>query len=625
MKTRELIKREIAAVLMAAVADEATQDDLEKLNQILSDQPDMVDFVVDLMSQEAWLSWYTARSRNGEIRTDLLENIAQVVESSSEKSFGCNAGRARDGEFAATLSELSRSELRIGQPWYLKLVGGSSRFAGGLAAVLLIAIGALIGSSFAKWHGIDGVDSDNFGRAENLSMTPDSYVARYVHGTACLWNQKINAALTTDDALRTGESLSLLEGLAELKLDWNGGSAALRIEGPAGLVLTAERGASLSHGRFTADIEASDGQFSLNTPNGLIEVTGTGSLGVAISGGNVELHVFKGTAAFVGPWTRGITALEPVEVNAGDAIRIAFDIEGRVRIDKDTASVSSFASKVSMGSDHLAVSPAYVQEVISAGPLAYWRFEDSNPKTVANEMGDNYHAMLTGEGERVRQGGNTSLELGAGLSDQALQSYVFCDEPLEADFSEGYTLETWVKPSHYHWGSLVGFLGDPEQPGWRVPHGLLLEIGGPRSSDSEIEHPGRVRYLHRNPPGGDFKSGTSCFSEDVYELRKWQHIAAVKSNTQLCLYINGSIVAQVDDATTLSPGLKVIIGQLDREQFYRKFIGQIDEFAIYARPLSEEEVVRHHKLVRPSWQTPAPVRKLDATTPADADEATDSI
>ena len=223
----------------------------------------------------------------------------------------------------------------------------------------------------------------------------------------------------------------------------------------------------------------------------------------------------------------GITAIDPVEVQAGNAIRIAADVDGRVRIDKDTASVNSFASKLSMGSDHLVVSPEYVQEVVAAKPLVYWRFEDSDPSKVANEMGDKYHASLVGEAERVRQGGNTSLELGAGLSDQALRSYVYCESPLEDDFSGGYTLETWFKPSHYHWGSLVGFLGDPEQPGWRAPHGLLLEIGGPRLSDSEIEHPGRVRYLHRNPPGGDFNSGTSCFSEDVYDLRKWQRIAVL--------------------------------------------------------------------------------------------------
>jgi hypothetical protein len=616
MKAREQVEREVAAILMAAVADEASQDDLEKLNSILTAQPDLAEFVVDLMSQESWLSWYSARSRNGEIRSELLEQIAQVVQSSTETP--CCAASITSPTPAAP------RPLHVRSRW-LGLLTRSSRLAASLAAMLLVAIGVLLGLSFAKWRDFGGLISRDFAEMDSPSAFPENYRARYVHGTACLWNQEVNAALSMDDALRTGESLSLLEGLAELQLDWNGGSAALRIEGPAGLVLTAERGASLSHGRFTADIDAAEGRFRFNTANGLIEVTGSASLGVAVMGSDVELHVFKGTAEFVGPWTRADTALDPVEVNAGEAIRIASDMEGRMRIDSDTASLSSFVSKVSMGSDHLTISPEYVRQIVDAGPLVYWRFEDDDPARIANEMGDKYQAVLAGEAERVRQGGNTSLELGGGLTDLALQSYVYCDTPLEADFSQGYTLETWVKPSHYHWGSVIGFLGDPEQPGWRVPHGLLLEIGGPRSSDTEIEHPGRVRYLHRNPPGGDFNSGTSCFSKDAYELRKWQHVVAVKSIDQMHLYINGQLVAEGSDGSTLAPGLKIIIGQLDREQFYRKFIGQIDELAVYPRPLSQEEVAEHYKTVRPSWQPTLPKAGLKATVSRRSSAKGDSI
>ena len=208
---------------------------------------------------------------------------------------------------------------------------------------------------------------------------------------------------------------------------------------------------------------------------------------------------------------------------------------------------------------------------------------------------------LTGEAEWDSQAGNTSLELGAGLSELALQSYLFCDEPLSDGFDSGYTIEFWLKPSHYHWGSVVGLLGEPQQTGLRSPHGLLIEIGGPRTTASEIEHPGRVRFLHRNPPGDDVNSGTSIFSQNVYELRKWQHVAAVKTATHLQLYANGSLVAETGDESSLPPGMRIIIGQLDREQFYRKFVGQIDEFAVYPRPLSEAEVRQHYQLIRPRW------------------------
>jgi hypothetical protein len=585
-------EREIARIVMAATADEAAESELRTLNELLATQPEIANLVVELMSQEAWLNWHSTVARSGEIRGELLEHITNVVRFAEEPLDETEA-----------IKLLSTSSCQISEPLNSRPASrfffNNYRAVSALAASLLLAVGVLLGLLISKATN----NADSLGTlADNTVQTPleSNYVARFVHGTACLWNQETNVPVTSD-ALRTGESLSLLEGLAELQLDWDTGGAALRIEGPAGLVLTAERGASLSHGRFTADIEALGSQFSLSTPNGLIEVSGDTSLGVAISGSDVELHVFKGSARFVGPWTRSIAESSPVTIAAGEAIRIGADKDGRTQVERDVASPSSFASKVSMGSDHLAVSPEYVQTIVAGKPLVYWRFEDAEADRVANEMGPRYTGHLQGEADRVRQIGNTSLELGAGLTELALQSFIYTDDALEGDFPKGYAVEAWFKPSHYHWGSVISFLGDPAQPGWQAPHGLIIEIGGPRLSASEIEHPGKLRYVHRNPPGSDFASGTSLFSGEVYELRRWQHIVAVKSDSEMRLYNNGVLVASGNDSTGLAPGMKIVLGQLDRAQFYRKFIGQIDEFAVYPRPLSEEEVKGHFQLLRPSW------------------------
>lgn len=585
-------EREIARIVMAATADDATERELQELNDLLAAQPKLADFVVDLMSQEAWLNWHSTVARSGEIRSELLEQITNVVRSTEEPL-----------DETETIKLLSTASCQVPESKPSRPAARFSlnnyRAVSALAASLLLAVGILLGLLISRaTNNANSIAA----LAENTVTAPtqSNYVARFVHGTACLWNQETNVPVTSN-MLRTGESLSLLEGLAELQLDWDNGGAALRIEGPAGLVLTAERGASLSHGRFTADVEALGSNFSLSTPNGLIEVSGDTSLGVAISGSDVELHVFKGSARFIGPWSRSIEDTTPETISAGEAIHIGADKDGRTQVDRSEASPSSFASKVSMGSDHLTVNPEYVRTVVAGQPLVYWRFEDIEADKVANEMGPRYTGHLQGEADRVRQMGNTSLELGAGLSEVALQSFIYTDDALEGDFSKGYTVEAWFKPSHYHWGSLISFLGDPAQPGWQAPHGLIIEIGGPRLSASEIEHPGKLRYLHRNPPGSDFASGTSLFSEEVYKLRKWQHIVAVKSDNEMRLYNNGELVASGNDTTGLAPGMKIVLGQLDRAQFYRKFIGQIDEFAVYPRPLSEEEVKGHFQLIRPTW------------------------
>lgn len=588
---------QVAEIVIAAVADEATDEQLQQLNTLISEEPGLADFVVDLMSQESWLSWHSTRSRNGGVRAELVEQIARAAGISADGPLTLLENCRLPWDGIATDSDCS---LETESSWRDVAPRTLQYFAA--VAATLVVVGAAVGFGLARWQGAAETAAKRQPDNPTLPVVDNSnYKARFVQGTACLWDQNTSMSLSSHSALRTGESLNLLEGLAELRLEWADGGAELRIEGPAGLVLTAERGASLSHGRCTVDVHALDGQFTLATPSGQVEVSGSASIGVAIAGGNVELHVFQGSAQFLGAWTRGSNNVGPIDVASGEAIRIVSD-DGRIRLYEDIASSSLFASKLSMGSDNLVVTPEYVQEVVNAKPVIYWRFEDDSPHVISNEMGSRYQARLTGVADLVQQAGNSSLELGAGLTDEALSSYVYCDEPLDQDFSAGYSLEAWVKPSHYHWGSVVGFLGEPTHPGWNATHGLLLEVGGPRSSPTEIEHPGRLRYLHRSPPGEDIASGTSCFSEKVYELRKWQHVVAVKTKSKLQLYVNGEpVAAEREDSTSLVPGMKVIIGQLDRERFYRKFVGQIDEIAIYPRPLSSEDIIKHFKLVRPTW------------------------
>ena len=134
-------------------------------------------------------------------------------------------------------------------------------------------------------------------REEHASSSLDAYVGRLVNDTSCLWNLDNRPTVGVGSTLRAGESLSLLEGLAEVKLEWSSGDASLKIEGPAGLVLTAERGASLSHGKLIADVRMAripPGKFTLNTPNGVIELSGSASLGVVVAANSVKCICFEG-------------------------------------------------------------------------------------------------------------------------------------------------------------------------------------------------------------------------------------------------------------------------------------------------------------------------------------------
>lgn len=600
-------EREAAVIVLSAVAGEASADDLTRLGDWIRADHLLAGFVVELIEQESWLSWHAGSGAGDEVP----EHIRNILSAASADAV----------QLAAKSTARSRGHAAGGRS--ARRVPSSSA----LAATLLVAIGGVAGAAITRWIVSEHVPENSFAVGPADAASDAHYVARFVHGAGCLWNAETGATLVADERLRTGESLNLLEGVAEFQFDWADGDANIMLEGPAGVVLTAQRGASLSRGRITADItlangkrtggmgahgnlaeDAAGGAFVLGTPNGQIEVSTDASIGVAARGEDVELHVFRGAATFLTPWPGGVDTNDRVAIVAGESMTVGSDAEGRMALHRGVAHPEQFASRISMQSDDLPISGEYVDEVLRSGPILYWRFEDRSSDVVRNEVDDRRNnGRVVGAIKRVDEGDNHDIELGAGLTDEALHAYIISDEPLDADFSQGYSLEMWIKPSHYHWGTAASFIGAPSQSGEVTPHGVLFELGGPIAYPSSIEQPGRLRFLHRSPPSYDVTQGTSCFSETPYELRKWQHVATVKDGSQMRLYVDGRLVATGDDSTTLPAGLKLIVGQLDQRRTDRRFVGQIDELAVYARALTAEEIHRRYEIIRASPPKPARV------------------
>jgi len=200
----------------------------------------------------------------------------------------------------------------------------------------------------------------------------------------------------------------------------------------------------------------------------------------------------------------------------------------------------------------------------------------------------------------VEERGNTSVEFGTGLEADRLRALLIADEPYKALDTDAYTIELWAKPSHYHLGTMFSLAtspGNKEEP--EGMHGVLLELGGMRLLYSGIEHPGRIRFLHRNPPSSETALGTSCFSNEPYALRKWQHFVAVKDQSEMRLYVDAKLIASTKDTTRLTGDFDLVVGQIDRNRDLRPFVGQLDELAFYNRALKSEEIEQHYRLVRP--------------------------
>ena len=579
---------------------------MRAMEQLVKENEEMQLFVLQLLNQEAWLSLHSLHKSTRAVPTELAAKIRGLLTEAET----CTVSRAvadqqaSEKSFAQRPSEERSRETPVVWRWLTEVSshGALSWIVPGACAALLLGIGIAIGRWVnlpSEFQGAPALVIGTTPNGEHGVPSGGVVAARLVQFTSCVWGPEMHPR--TSDSLRGGDSLNLIYGLADLELGWPvRGKAKVRLEGPAGMVLMADGGVSLNFGKLTANIALENESFAVETPLGRIEVTGDATIGVAVSPNSTEIHVFSGAAKVVTSWATDSHGSDTLDVDEGQSIRLATTEAGVVQIRRGIAAPGSFVTQISMTDDLLDITEDYVAAIKEASPVCYWRFNRPVDGLIRNEMADRYHGQALGNTEWVEEHDNWTIQCGGWLATDMVPSHVVADRPLESVGVQSYSLEVWVKPSHFHLGTIAALLN----PNRDLPvlHGVLLELGGPLSIGTGIEHPGRVRYLHRNPPEGF--GGTSCFSDHAYGLRKWQHIVAVKDNSEMRLYIDGQEVAKREDTTPLSDGLLLLVGQLDRKRNSRLFIGQLDELAYYERALSDEEIQHHYHLVRPEKTAP---------------------
>lgn len=615
MKSPAQIKHEIASLLMKSLVGDASTAELEELNRLIQFDKTLVPFVVDVLAQEAALSWTIAKNRSGAVRKDLASVLAESVEADLP-GMALAAAAAQAGSPV----EVKRTMMPSRFPKW-QFTGSSLA----LAASVMFVVGGVLGS-IATRALVSKPAVEVAANAESQWLQSPSYIARVVNATSCRWSPDAKFPVENNGVLRKGESLQLVEGIAEIRLEWDEGYANLRIEGPAGLVLTADHGCSLSHGKLTVDVKTiiPSARFSIETPNGLVELSDDNSAGIFVDGRDVSVHAFRGSDMVLKPWSLASEFPLSVSLSEGELIVLIERLDGKLDLERGRSRSNFFASQISMYSDALNISPDYVRSVVSKKPILYWRFEDDldEQHQVRNEMGPRYSGTVYGSMQQRERNGNRFIEFGASSILNSTLPRIEADEFFGDEVKDDYSLEVWIKPNHYHLGSVVAFVH--KQPVHsdsgliESPHGLLLEIGGPRTTQTTIEQPGKIRYLHRSPPGGRLSKGSTCFSALSYEPRKWQHVVVVKQGPAMRIYLNGELTGSGEDPTQLSNDLKLLVGQLDRWRGARMYVGQLDELAFYPVALTAEQVREHFDLARsnvvqpPQGRVAVPLENKDA-------------
>ncbi len=544
-------RRELIELWLAACDGLATDSQLAQLNRQVETDPEARACLLRLARQQGWLAW--------------------------------NAAEAR---LPAVFAALSRAEDSM------PLAVSSARtYAARQRAWTWLALAAsIVGVSAGLWI----TSRDRLAKLADAEGAPIQ--ATMVSSTGCVWGSGNALDSPAIRGVAGGDSLQLLEGIADFRIGVESSDVRLQMEGPASVVFSSQGAASMSYGKIvikTGRLRSS--WYAVETSFGRVLIEPEAELGLIGFGSKAEIHCFRGRIVVESPWLRSDDSdVASLPLAAGEAL-VFTDVGGAtIRTRRSAAHEDRFTPQVSMNTDFLSVSPEYVRSVVAARPVAYWRFEESSAGLIRNEMGPAYEGHIMGEVGWTGPEGNRAIELGMNYRQGSIVANDSWDDVLTGDFS----VELWMKPSHYHLGSMVGFVGEFDPAVRRNKHGVLLETCGP-SNPSDWLRLKQVRFLHRSQLTAFGKDGVSCFSGEPYEPRRWQHIVAVKEGTQMRLYLDGKLVETAVDEAPTPKGLHMVIGQLYTETAERFFIGQLDEVAIYRRALSSQEVSAHHELLHP--------------------------
>lgn len=567
MKQPMLNEKEAAVVLKLLYGD-ASAEETEQIDCLLRTQPGRARDLVNLIGQDAWLNWHSTPDR--------LPNANDPVRS---------MGGPGDG----------RRKPRTTAAWpRLPLVLAAS------IAIVAFTLGAYF--SHAIWRSGQPARSDRAG-GDVVMQAPKSpkrlYSARVMETTACRWQPGEGVALAADAPLRQGDSINLLEGIAKLRLSQGDSEADLSLEGPAGLVLNTSGGCNLTQGQMWACVESNPGGFSVDVPNCQLSVADHRCVfGVSVDGSTCEVHVFEGVLNVAFQWRDDQFTSQSASVVAGESLTIGRDDTGRIDFTRGFSNEGLYASRTSMQADSLAIPADYVEMVRDADPLLYWRFEErGDDGSFPNVVSDIHRCSVAGRLEHERQQDNGFVRFTGATSADELQAHLFSDTETDFGGSDSYSVELWLKPSHYHTGTVVAMYV-PVENFYHKKHGMLLEVIGPMVSRGSVVDPCTVRFLHRSPPGLDPNSPSSCYSTVRYRLRQWQHVVAVKRPEVQELYLDGALVASVADVNAPSNGTRLVVGQIDDQRTIRRFVGQVDELSVYTHALSAESILARYKTVR---------------------------
>ncbi|MBN2065114.1 MAG: NPCBM/NEW2 domain-containing protein [Sedimentisphaerales bacterium] len=255
-------KNEIYTLLNALREQVITQEQFDRLDYLISENPDMAREYLDFVKLWTYLQFFQVASHQDDTITDLTQEEAEAIASELEKelSQSCPAEASFDdsGDFSVNRTSVFR------KVWVSSIVS--------LAASLLVVVSIYFYSMMSRIE---------------VATVSDMVSAQWVGRNSP----------DIGERLSIGKSLYKLRyGFVELAFDNN---ARVTIEGPAEFYIAGEDRIKCNYGSVFSNVPKEAIGFAIATPKALIIDLGT-QFGVQIDKqGDTELHVLKGKTALV--------------------------------------------------------------------------------------------------------------------------------------------------------------------------------------------------------------------------------------------------------------------------------------------------------------------------------------
>ncbi|WP_396642504.1 LamG-like jellyroll fold domain-containing protein [Microbacterium sp.] len=321
-------------------------------------------------------------------------------------------------------------------------------------------------------------------------------------------------------------------------------------------------------------------------------------------GANTTTPVWTGTARAQWWFRPQITFVDTVSPGTTNTYRVrVIDRAG------NQSGLSTAASATASGT-----ASAYASTVIADGPRLYYRYDDIAGSTwVLDSSGQTTQGLNGTADNGVTRGAAGAIPGDASRSatfNDALAQYIWNDQPALGPAT--YTIETWFRTSSTTGGSMVNYgNGRPrtdtnaDTVSSSYNHGDNPWTQTTSTYDRVVymeASTGRIRFGVRAP-----SAVQTLRTDAAYNDNQWHHLVATQGAEGMRLYIDGAIVGQnAISQNRAYYGMWRVGGDnlngfpssgTSGAQANRFFDGQLDETAIYTRPLTAAQVSAHYGAV----------------------------